>query len=66
MIGDFESRREKRINQEAEFKERISKTSFEKGDLPALIIAALTSILPFAVIVFIVLFFLPMIIFRWI
>lgn len=47
-----------------EFNKRRKEVNFEKGDTWALIIAALTTILPLAIITFAILWFLVSVIFR--
>ena len=64
MIDKLIARREKRKRNEEELKELLEDTTFEKGDLPALIIAALTTVLPLAVIIFAALFLLTKAILR--
>ena len=64
MRNEFESRKAKLRRERKEFKELTNNSKFEKGDWLALIIAACTTILPFAVIIFIVLFLIPMVILR--
>ncbi len=66
MKNEFESKKQKRRREAKEFKTLTNGTDFEKGDLPALLIAGLTSILPFAIIIFIVLFLIPMLLFKFI
>lgn len=49
-----------------EFNKRRKEVNFEKGDTWALIIAALTTILPLAIITFILLWLLVAVIFRFV
>lgn len=64
MRDEFKSRRRKREEQRQELKEIVSNTTFEKSDLSALIIAALTTVLPFAVAIFVVIFISAKLILR--
>lgn len=66
MKDEFTSKRRKRLKEKKEFRELLKGSNFEKGDLPALIIAALTTIFPFAIVIFLLLILIPMLVFRFI
>ena len=63
--SEFRSRRKQAEKERKELRELMDATPFEKGDVPALIVAALTTVLPFALIMFALLFFIPMLIMRF-
>lgn len=62
LRNEFESKKQRIRREHKEMKELLNGSDFEKGDLPALIIAALTTILPFAIIIFLLLFIIPMLV----
>lgn len=66
MKDEYTSKRKKRLREKKELKKLLDGSSFEKGDLPALLIAALSTIFPFAIVIFLLLFLIPMLIFRFI
>jgi len=64
MDKDFSSRKQKIREEEKELRKLQSGSPFEKGDLTALILAALTTVLPFAAGVFLLLFLIPLLLLR--
>ena len=60
---NFETKKQKIKRQNAELKELKEKTQFEKGDFLALVIAALTTIFPLAVVLLLLYYFISMWIF---
>lgn len=58
-------RREEELKKTEEFNRKRKEANFEKGDLPALIIAALTTILPVALAVILAIWFLTSAVFRF-
>ena len=63
--SEFRSKRKQAERERKELRELMDDTPFEKGDIPALIVAALTTVLPFAIVMFVLLFFIPMILMRF-
>ena len=56
----FDSKKKKVKMQNTELKELRSETKFEKGDILALIIAALTTILPIAAVLLLIFYLISM------
>jgi len=64
MDRDFKSKKRKEIEAQKEFDKLRKENNFEKGDILALIIAAFTTIFPFAIGIFILLFLIPKLLLR--
>lgn len=60
-----QERRDEEIRKTEEFNKRRKEANFEKGDTWALIIAALTTILPIALFIILVVWFLTSAVFRF-
>lgn len=62
---EYVSKRQKYYDEKRKFEAALDGVELEKGDVTAMIIAAFTTILPFVIVIFLCLFLLVKLIFRF-